>query len=256
MVGGHDAAIGRRWVGVVVVVVLLTATYVIVPMLPAPRRYSLRLGALYLSTLWYVALVAVAFERLSPIVWLAPRRIGMSAVAVVVLAVIMSMLRVPVASDVAKLAGALLVGAVLGRAIQQAWWLVPGALVITIADVWSVLTPHGVTHRIIEQAPSVVPIATVDLPYPGAAWAHGTFVGVSDFLFLAMFLCCGTAWALGVRRLVVVAPVGFVATIVINIELMNGAAVPALPMLSLAMLCAFAPGLWQSWKNERARRPK
>ncbi len=75
----------------------------------------------------------------------------------------------------------------------------------------------------------------------------GSYLGTSDLLFLALYLYC--AWRFGLRRAVTAVALlaSFVASLAIAVW--TDVAVPALPLLSLALL---APNIDLVWAQLRS----
>jgi hypothetical protein len=191
--------------------------------------------------------------------WNAPLRWLLGAAATLfVLLMVLNVLEVPVASDLAKVGFAAAAGAAFVRAVERPWWLLPIAVCVPVADAWSVFSSRGVTHAVIHRAahrPSWITWPTIATPIAGFPYRAFGRIGIVDVLFAALFLGVASRWRLGVRRGVVALAAGFLATTVLVFE---GAvsAVPALPLLCLAVLLAYAVPLardaaaaWREWKS-------
>jgi len=104
------------------------------------------------------------------------------------------------------------------------------AVGVALGDAVSVST--GPTRYVLDEQPRLVEFVALYLPEWGGP--DGSYLGTSDLLFLALYLYC--TWRFGLRRRVtVVALVGsLVASLAIAVW--TDVAVPALPLLSLALL--------------------
>jgi hypothetical protein len=175
--------------------------------------------------------------------WNAPLRWLLAAVVTLfALLMVLNVAGVPVASDLAKVGFAAVAGAAFVRAVERPWWLLPIAVCVPIADAWSVFSSRGVTHAVIHHArrqPKFIDWPTIATPIAGFPYHAFGRIGIVDVLFASLFLGIATRWQLGIRRGVVALAAGFLSTTVLVFE---GAvsAVPALPLLCLAFLLAYA----------------
>lgn len=127
-------------------------------------------------------------------------------------------------------------GAVLAGQVAVAWWLAAFAGVAIVADAWSVFL--GPTRQVVEHAPQVLDYVLVHFTPVGGPVA-GLGLGMSDLVFLALFLAGSRRLGLSVRR----GYAAMVASLVVTVMLAVWwrPAVPALPLLSLAFLAANLP---------------
>ncbi|MFI5308412.1 MAG: hypothetical protein ACHQ53_13730 [Polyangiales bacterium] len=134
----------------------------------------------------------------------------------------------------ALLAGGVLVGAVVGRAIEHPGHLLFVAIVSSAADVLSVFHPSGPSNAI---AQSKAALSLLALPWPllGSDRIEA-FLGVGDVLFAALYIASTRRHGLALGRTLAALSLGFVATMLVVVEL--EAVVPALPVLGLAMIVA------------------
>lgn len=136
-------------------------------------------------------------------------------------------------------AGLLLAGAALGARIgwevQSASYLWPLVLVALGADIWSVTTPEGVTHQMMEDGlPPGVPFIILTVPVPGVGLSP--VLGIGDVLFTALFLGAVARLSLSLRRALLGLAVGFAICLGLLIAL--ALPIPALPFLGLAGVIA------------------
>lgn len=125
------------------------------------------------------------------------------------------------------------IGAALGRGVMRASHLWPLVVVAVGADLWSVVSPEGVTHQLVVEGPPVdawwLGLVMLHLPVPGLG--SSPLLGVGDVLFTG--LLCGAAHQLGLNttRLGLGLAAGFGVTLI-------GLLVFAVP---LPALCFLAP---------------
>ena len=134
----------------------------------------------------------------------------------------------------ALLSGATLLGALVGAGVEQAWHLLLVAIVSSLADAASVLTPSGPSALIAE---SEVALSVLALPWPMLGTdAIEPMLGAGDVVFAALYLAAARKHALSTPRTLFALSLGFGAALgcVIGLE----QAVPALPFLGLAMVAA------------------
>ncbi|MBN2204120.1 MAG: hypothetical protein JW767_03765 [Thermoleophilia bacterium] len=143
-------------------------------------------------------------------------------------------------ANVGKVLFATAAGLLLAGALERVSWVVLIAAVVTVTDVVSVY--FGPTKVLIAQGPRVIGAFTVALAWPGYRPDEAyTALGVADFIFFALYL--GAARRFGLRA-------GWTAVaMTLSFALSIGAgfwltAVPALPLLSAAVLLVNADLLW------------
>ena len=104
------------------------------------------------------------------------------------------------------------------------------AIGVALGDAVSVST--GPTRYVLDEQPRLVEYVALYLPEWGGP--DGSYLGTSDLLFLALYLYC--AWRFGLRRTATAIALlaSFVASLAIAVW--TDVAVPALPLLSLALL--------------------
>lgn len=135
---------------------------------------------------------------------------------------------------VALLVGGGVAGAVVGGRIQHPGHLSVVAVVSSIADAWSVLSPDGPSAAVAESAPLLSVLA---LPFPMAGTrAIEPLLGIGDVVFVALYLVVSRRFALGARRTALALALAFVATAAVVVALER--AIPALPFLGAAVLLA------------------
>ncbi|MFI5303043.1 MAG: hypothetical protein ACHREM_33555, partial [Polyangiales bacterium] len=135
-----------------------------------------------------IALAAVASSVRSPM----PGRVSIFGVAwsIVVIALVFGLHRRGVAPsiavDVALVVFAVAVGAAIGTRIEHVGHLLPAGFIAAAADVSSVASPEGLTHKILESDWSLSFLA-VSFPTPNTP-TFSPVLGVGDLLFVALVL--------------------------------------------------------------------
>lgn len=131
---------------------------------------------------------------------------------------------------------AFFLGRLVAHRVAQASYLVPVAVVASIADVWSIVA--GPSRALLESR--IAAQFTVGAPAiaagGGAGAAFGS-IGVSDLVFLAFFLAVGRRFSLPQGRTVMALAVALaVCAAVVNLVDLPG--IPALPFLCAAFIAA------------------
>lgn len=158
------------------------------------------------------------------------------------------------AANVLRLLAAAAVGLALARNVHSAGATLLIALVATGADLFSVFA--GPTRALLEGDAPVVDLLLLIFPVFGESF--GFALGLSDFIFLALF--AGMARLLGLRYALTLVCVCAGAFLAIVVGLLLARPLPALPFISLAFLIANADliiggvrGEIRSWRRERRR---
>lgn len=231
----------------------LVAIWLLAPFAPAPTSLATYRVAVYGSALaFFVVLGVVVLGAVLELTRVRTRTVVAAAIAAAALSMLGNVLDVPVASDVAKVCFAILAGVAMVRVIERPWWLLPIALCVPVADIWSVFSDQGVTKAVVDKAakePRWIDWPTIATPIAGFDYDDFGRLGIVDVFFLTIFIAAAVRWSLGARRLTVALPLTFVATVVIVNEWID-TAVPALPLLCLAFLVLAWPGLWRDLRAE------
>lgn len=126
-------------------------------------------------------------------------------------------------------------GARLGREVQAASYLWPLVVVALGADIWSVTTPEGVTHQMVEDGlPPGVPLIILSLPVPGVGLSP--VLGIGDVLFCGLLLGAVARLELSMKRALLGLAIGYGACLVGLVILASP--IPALPFLGVAGVAA------------------
>ena len=124
--------------------------------------------------------------------------------------------------------------------------LIVYALAVGVAAGDAVSVSSGPTRYILDEQPRVVEFVALYLPEWGGP--DGSWLGTSDLVFLALYLYC--AWRFGLRRRVTAVALcaSFIASLAIAVW--SDVAVPALPLLSLALLVPNIDLVWARLRSE------
>jgi hypothetical protein len=167
----------------------------------------------------------------------------------VALAIACTLAGLDVPGTTGRIIAATCAGLLLARLVEQLWWIAVAAFVVSLADSWSVFSSSGITHQVVAKAPRALHWATVQVPILGVPLRLASQVGVTDLLFLAMFLASAHRWHLGMQRNVLALAASFSVTLALDVELLPNRPIPALPMLALAMVLVNAPAIARSWRS-------
>lgn len=117
------------------------------------------------------------------------------------------------------------------------------AVGVAIGDAVSVST--GPTRYVLDEQPRLVEFVALYLPEWGGP--DGSYLGTSDLLFLALYLYC--AWRFGLRRRVTAVALAGSLVASLAIAVWTDVAVPALPLLSLALLAPNVDVVWTQLRS-------
>lgn len=230
----------RQWgwqpaLAISLVVALPLAWAVLVP--GAPAAFTQAFGAT-LAVLVLVVLALLHARQLVhvPIAALA----GLAVAGAAVTWISVESLELPVVANGGRLLLAAGLGAGLARLVERSSWMVFLALLAAFVDVWSVFADAGVTNQLLDAADDsgsrIVDLLLFTGPAIGDVPPFA--VGVTDLVFLAMFLSWSHDWRLDMR---IVAAAMLAATWAgaVTAEV-TAAAVPMLPFLAAAMVLLLA----------------
>jgi hypothetical protein len=205
-------------------------------MLPAlPVRMDIML-----SSAFVLSLVAVLVWGLLPLHTLG-RRLPLLTAAVLPPSILFVWLGWVPLANVAKVVAAAALGIWIAEELERLSWIVIVAVVSAVVDIVSVAA--GPTRAILDQGPVVVGYFTVAITWVGYAYSEAyTGLGISDVIFLALYLGSARRFGLRVGWSAVAMVVSFLATIA---AAMWWTALPALPLLSLAFLVVNGDVLWK-----------
>jgi hypothetical protein len=197
-----------------------------------------------LSSALVLSLVAVLVWGLLPLHVLG-RRLPLLTAAALPLAILFVWLGWVPLANVAKVVAAAALGIWIAEELEKLSWIVIVAVVSAAVDVVSVAA--GPTKAILDQGPVVVGYFTVAVTWAGYTYSEAyTGLGISDVIFLALYLGAARRFGLRVGWSGVAMVVSFLATIA---AAMWWTALPALPLLSVAFLAVNGDLLWTNLRR-------
>jgi len=192
-----------------------------------------------LSSALVLSLVAVLVWGLLPLHTLG-RRLPLLTAAALPLAILFVWLGWVPLANVAKVVAAAALGIWIAEELEQLSWIVIVAVVSAAVDIVSVAM--GPTKAILDQGPVVVGYFTIAVTWAGYTYSEAyTGLGISDVIFLALYLGAARRFGLRVGWSAVAMVVSFLATVA---AAMWWTALPALPLLSVAFLAVNGDLLW------------
>ena len=218
-----------RWVAASLAA--LAAVNLAAPHLPDPGRHAqiaaLALVSFPLATLVVATLVVAA---LAPVRASAPRLLLAALAAAAVTAVLIAAGLEGTPATLSKLVAAACIGMALAGLLQTAAEMVAIAVLVAAVDAYSVAA--GPTHAIVLHHQQVLGAFTLAFHPPGTyAVAQ---IGASDFVFFALFLAATVR--MGLRMWPTWAAMTASLGVTMTLSYAFDAALPALPLLSLAFL--------------------
>jgi hypothetical protein len=126
------------------------------------------------------------------------------------------------------------IGALVGRRIQHPGHLLFVAVVSTVADIWSVTQPGGISKAIVEE-PLALSLAALPWPMLGSS-ELAPLLGVGDVVFTGLYLAASRTHALPLRRSVLALAAGYAITTLLVIA--TERPIPVLPLLGACMVLA------------------
>ena len=208
--------------------------------LPAPPVRA----DIMLSSALVLSLVAVLVWGILPLRALG-RRLPLLAAAALPPAILFVWLGWAPLANVAKVVAAAALGIWIAEELEKLSWIVIAAVVSAAVDVVSVAA--GPTKAILDKGPVVVGYFTVAVTWAGYTYSEAyTGLGISDVIFLALYLGSARRFGLRVGWSAVAMVVSFLATIA---AAMWWTALPALPLLSVAFLAVNGDLLWRKLRR-------
>ena len=197
-----------------------------------------------LSAAFVLALVAVLVWGLLPLHTLG-RRLPLLTLVALPLAILFVWLGWVPLANVAKVVAAAALGIWIAEELEKLSWIVIVAVVSAAVDIVSVAA--GPTKAILDQGPVVVGYFTIAVTWAGYTYSEAyTGLGISDVIFLALYLGAARRFGLRVGWSAVAMVVSFLATIA---AAMWWTVLPALPLLSVAFLAVNGDLLWQKLRR-------
>ena len=196
------------------------------------------------SSALVLSLLAVLVWGLLPLHTLG-RRLPLLTVAALPLAILFVWLGWVPLANVAKVVAAAALGIWIAEELERVSWIVVVAAVSAAVDIVSVAA--GPTKAILDKGPVVVGYFTIAVTWAGYTYGEAyTGLGISDVVFLALYLGSARRFGLRVGWSAVAMVVSFLATIA---AAMWWTALPALPLLSVAFLAVNSDLLWKKLRR-------
>ena len=197
-----------------------------------------------ISSAIVLSLVAVLVWGLLPFHALG-RRLPLLTAAALPLAVLFVWLGWVPLANVAKVVAAAALGIWIAEELEKLSWIVIVAAVSAAVDIVSVAA--GPTKAILARGPVVVGYFTVAVTWAGYTYGEAfTGLGISDVIFLALYLGAARRFGLRVGWSAVAMVVSFLATVA---AAMWWTALPALPLLSVAFLTVNGDLIWRKLRQ-------
>jgi hypothetical protein len=196
------------------------------------------------SSALVLSLLAVLVWGLLPLHTLG-RRLPLLTAAALPLAILFVWLGWVPLANVAKVVAAAALGIWIAEELERVSWIVVVAAVSAAVDIVSVAA--GPTKAILDKGPVVVGYFTIAVTWAGYTYSEAyTGLGISDVIFLALYLGSARRFGLRVGWSAVAMVVSFLATIA---AAMWWTALPALPLLSVAFLAVNSDLLWKKLRR-------
>jgi hypothetical protein len=203
-----------------------------------PEQLAVAFGA-SLAMLVLVVLVALHGRQLVHVV--APVLAGLVVLGCVLTAVTVELSSYPVIANAGRLLLAAALGALLARLVERASWIVLLALLAGAVDVWSVYSDSGITNRVLDAAGTAEGDLLLDLLLFTGPIVDGAplfAIGVTDLVFLSLFLAWSHDWRVDMRVAAGAMLAAAWATLVVAES--TGEVIPMLPFLSAAIVLVVA----------------
>ena len=199
---------------------------------------------------------AVVFPAFAAAIWIAlplaregNRALLATAAVAAGAAIVLTVLEVDSAGNVAKLAFYALAGFWFLTLFEELWWIALVAVLVPWVDIWSVAA--GPTEYVVEERPGLFERVAVAFPNPGET---GTVnIGPPDILFFALFLAAADRFALRVTW-TWIGMTGCLAATLMLVWTWDGiAGLPALPAVCLGFVIPNADLVWRNVRDARRR---
>jgi hypothetical protein len=236
-----------RWAGLLAGAVLLSLYAVWHERLPNLSDWG---DVAFLAFLVIPLMFALVWLALPVRELLGPLRLGLLALAAVVLAIGFSLADLDIPANLAKLFAATLIGWWFLTFFEAAWWVLLISVLIVPVDLISVA--RGPTREITENQPEVFEALSVAMPIAGED--ASAQLGLPDVLFFALFLGAAARFGLRPNATWALMTLSFGATLALAVGL-DEPGVAALPLLSLAFVLVNADRLWRSVRRRTESRP-
>jgi hypothetical protein len=190
------------------------------------------------------------------LVWLAlplrrtsESRLGWTAAALVGLSIVLELAGLDIAANFVKVAAVVSVAWWFLSFFEALSWVLLIAVLIVPVDIFSVA--RGPTKEIVENQPQVFNALSISFPLPGEH--NSAQLGLPDVLFFSLFLGAAHRFGLRVRLTWLLMALSFGATLALAVGF-DISGLPALPLLSLALVTANGDLLWRDYRAWRSAR--
>lgn len=207
-------------------------------------------ASLVAAQLAFDALLVLTIASAAPLV---RARVG-ATIALALLAVgLVAIARdaLPFAANLLRIAAAWGVGAALARGVDRLVWLGVVAVLVAGIDAWSVFAEAGLTHQLAraDEGPQAALFGAVLLRAPDVDGAPLFLLGMTDLVFMALFLASAWHWRLPLARTGGALVASLVAALATSAAIDDG--VPVLPFMSAAFLLTHWRVLAEEIRNLR-----
>ena len=170
-----------------------------------------------------------------------PQKLAYAVVGLAAAAVVLTVADLDVAANFVKFAAVIVAGWWFLEFFENVNWVLLVALLIVPVDIFSVA--RGPTKQIVEHQPQIFGALSIAFPIPGE---HSSAqLGLPDCLFFALFLAATERFQLRTTWTWVAMTLSFGATLAAAVW-WNTAGLPALPLLSIALILVNADRLWRA----------
>jgi hypothetical protein len=163
------------------------------------------------------------------------------------MAVVLALVGIESAANVAKLACFALAGFWFLTLFEEIWWLALVALLVPWVDIWSVVA--GPTEYVVEERPGIFEQVAVAFPAPGETATVN--LGPPDVVFFSLFLAAADRFRLRVAATWVGMSACLAGTLVLVSSWDGVSGLPALPAVCLGFLVPNADLLWRDVRRAR-----
>lgn len=221
------------WHWVIYGLVALIALFAVLPGLPGSQALVAYAGIGLVSLAATATIAGMGRLAIRP-VWLG---LGVAVVSLPT-ALIATYIGAAAFADAGRLIAMGALGLTAARAVQELAWVPAVCLAITVADAWSVFASAGITRRVVEQHQEALPWMTVRVPIAGSPLDAAAMIGITDLAFMGLFLGVALRFALPLLRSALALASAVPLTFALSVYVLDGRAVPALPLIALAFLAA------------------
>ena len=192
---------------------------------------------------------AAAIWLALPIARTGTKPLVLLAAACGALAIVLTLLGIDSAANVAKLACYGLAGFAFLSLFEELWWITLVAVLVPWVDIWSVAA--GPTEYVVEERPGLFEQIAIAFPSPGETAVVN--LGPPDIVFFALFLAAADRFHLRVAATWIAMTGCLALTLALVWWWDDVAGLPALPAVCMGFLAPNADLLWRDVRRVRAR---